>query len=69
VAAFGHRHLVVTKDVDGETGSTGVSELDDAARAGELARMLAGLPESELGRAHAGELLDLAAHDRAALRR
>ena len=41
-----------------------VRVLDDAGRVRELARMLAGLDDSELGRAHAEELLATAAADR-----
>jgi DNA repair protein RecN (Recombination protein N) len=40
--------------------------LDASQRVRELARMLAGLERSELGRAHAEELLTTAAADRAA---
>jgi DNA repair protein RecN (Recombination protein N) len=43
-----------------------VHTLDDAERVRELARMLAGLDGSELGRAHAEELLAAAAADKAA---
>ena len=42
-----------------------VRVLDDAGRVRELARMLAGLEDSEFGRAHAGELLAAAAAERA----
>lgn len=61
VAAFADRHLVVTKSSDGAVTSSDIRSLDDRGRAQELARMLAGLEDSELGRAHAAELLDLAA--------
>ena len=61
VAAFADSHLVVTKSHDGAVTRSDVSALDDSGRAQELARMLAGLEDSELGRAHANELLDLAA--------
>jgi DNA repair protein RecN (Recombination protein N) len=60
VAAFADRHLVVDKTVDGRVTSSCVVELDDAGRAAELTRMLAGLADSDLGRAHAEELLDVA---------
>jgi DNA repair protein RecN (Recombination protein N) len=43
---------------------SGVTVLDEAERRRELARMLAGLEESELGQAHADELLRAAAADR-----
>jgi DNA repair protein RecN (Recombination protein N) len=57
VAAFADRHLLVSKDSDGRVTTSGVRLLDDADRARELARMLAGLEDSELGVAHAEELL------------
>jgi len=62
VAAFADQHLVVTKDP--ATAATRVREVDGADRAGELARMLAGLADSTSGREHAAELLDLAAAER-----
>ncbi|MFE2866906.1 DNA repair protein RecN [Embleya sp. NPDC059259] len=61
VAAFADRHLVVEKSSDGSVTRSGVVTLDDAARVRELSRMLAGLEDSELGRAHAEELLATAA--------
>ncbi|MEY9967472.1 DNA repair protein RecN (Recombination protein N) [Streptacidiphilus sp. MAP12-16] len=57
VAAFADRHLVVEKTVDGTVTRSGVTTLTDAERVRELSRMLAGLEDSELGRAHAEELL------------
>ncbi|MFC5907409.1 DNA repair protein RecN [Streptacidiphilus monticola] len=57
VAAFADRHLVVEKTVDGTVTRSGVKTLDDEERVRELSRMLAGLEDSELGRAHAEELL------------
>jgi DNA repair protein RecN (Recombination protein N) len=41
--------------------------LDDDGRARELSRMLAGLEDSDSARAHARELLDAAAPERACL--
>jgi len=64
VAAFADRQLVVRKANDGSVTRSGVMVLDDAERRRELARMLAGLEESELGQAHADELLQAAAADR-----
>ncbi len=64
VAAFADNHLVVMKANDGLVTSSGVSRLDQAGRVRELSRMLAGLEDSEFGRAHAEELLDLAARER-----
>lgn len=65
VAAFGDEHLVVEKSDEGTVTASGVNRLDRAGRARELSRMLAGLEDSELGRAHAEELLTIADADRA----
>jgi DNA repair protein RecN (Recombination protein N) len=62
VAAYADVHLVV--DSGGRSKSSGVRRLDDDDRVVELARMLAGLGESDSGRAHARELLDAAQSDR-----
>jgi DNA repair protein RecN (Recombination protein N) len=67
VAAFADTHLVVEKTSDGSVVHSGISRLDDSGRVRELSRMLAGLEDSEYGRAHAGELLEAAAAERAAL--
>ncbi|SEL06683.1 DNA repair protein RecN [Rhodococcus maanshanensis] len=57
VAAFADTHLVVDK-VDGRKGAdSGVRTLTDDERVVELARMLAGLDNTQTGRAHAEELL------------
>ncbi|GGO76025.1 DNA repair protein RecN [Nonomuraea cavernae] len=64
VAAFADQHLVVEKAGDGSVVRSGVLALDHEGRVRELSRMLAGLEDSELGRAHAEELLGLAAADR-----
>ncbi|MBV9319963.1 MAG: hypothetical protein JO106_08620, partial [Mycobacterium sp.] len=45
-------------------GASVVRRLDGNERVAELARMLAGLGESDSGRAHARELLDTAQADR-----
>ena len=66
VAAFADTHLVVEKAGDGSVTRSGVTRLDDSGRVTELSRMLAGLEDSEYGRAHAGELLTAAAAERAA---
>jgi DNA repair protein RecN (Recombination protein N) len=66
VAAFADNHLVVAKASDGRITSSGVLRLSREDRVRELSRMLAGLENSEFGQAHAAELLDLAATDRAA---
>ncbi len=65
VAAFADTHLVVEKDGGGSVVSSGVTRLDADGRVRELSRMLAGLEDSEFGRAHAGELLAAAAAERA----
>ena len=64
VAAFADNHLVVTKAGDGLVTSSGVVRLDQGGRVRELSRMLAGLEDSEFGRAHAEELLAMAAKER-----
>ncbi|HEY3981667.1 MAG TPA: DNA repair protein RecN [Streptosporangiaceae bacterium] len=65
VAAFADTHLVVEKSDTGAVVSSGITRLDDEGRVRELSRMLAGLENSEYGRAHAGELLAAAAAERA----
>ncbi len=65
VAAFADTHLVIEKADDGSVTRSGLTRLDDAGRVVELSRMLAGLEDSEFGRAHAGELLAAAAAERA----
>jgi DNA repair protein RecN (Recombination protein N) len=66
VAAFADTHLMVEKASDGTVVRSGITRLDDAGRVRELSRMLAGLEDSEFGRAHAGELLAAAAAERLA---
>jgi DNA repair protein RecN (Recombination protein N) len=65
VAAFADTHLVVEKSNDGTVVHSGISKLSEAGRVRELSRMLAGLEDSEYGRAHASELLAAAAAERA----
>ena len=69
VAAFADTHLVVEKSSDGSVVHSGISKLDNDGRVRELSRMLAGLEDSEFGRAHAGELLAAAATERESLAR
>jgi DNA repair protein RecN (Recombination protein N) len=64
VAAFADRHLVVAKDTGGAITTSGVRIVEETERARELARMLAGLPDSDLGIAHAEELLAVAAKEK-----
>lgn len=61
VASQGHHHLRVTKLTDGKTTRTSISELTMDERAEELARMLGGLEVTDKARAHAREMLQLAA--------
>ena len=61
VAAYADVHLVVHST--GADGASGVRRVSDDDRVAELARMLAGLGESDSGRAHARELLDAAQND------
>lgn len=65
VAAFGDRHYHVLKSDDGTVTTSDVALLDDDERVAELSRMLAGLEGSATAEAHARELVDLAAEDRA----
>jgi len=67
VAAFADTHLMVEKTGNGSVVRSGISRLDEAGRVRELSRMLAGLEDSEFGRAHAGELLAAAEAERAGL--
>jgi DNA repair protein RecN (Recombination protein N) len=64
VAAYADVHLMV--DSTGQDGASGVRRLDGDGRVAELARMLAGLGDSDTGRAHARELLEAAHRDRSA---
>jgi DNA repair protein RecN (Recombination protein N) len=61
VAAYADVHLVVHGA--GPKGTSVVRRVTDDERVAELARMLAGLGESDSGRAHARELLDAAQKD------
>ncbi len=62
VAAYADRHLVVDKSARGQNGSRRsiVRTLAEGERIVELARMLAGLDDTDTGRAHAEELLGAA---------
>jgi len=69
VAAYADVHLVVHSagseagSEAGPDGASGVRPVTGDDRVAELARMLAGLGESDSGRAHARELLDAARND------
>lgn len=60
VAAFSNTHLRVLKTHANEFTSSDVVNLTEVARVEELARMLSGMSDSELARAHAAELWQLA---------
>lgn len=60
VAAYADTHLHVAKDVTDSSVTSGVLTLSAAERVEEIARMLAGLDDTETGRAHAQELFDRA---------
>lgn len=64
VAAFADTHLVVDKSDTRGVVNSGVRSLTDDQRVIELARMLAGLDDTETGRAHAEELLATASAER-----
>ncbi|MDQ2650213.1 MAG: DNA repair protein RecN, partial [Actinomycetota bacterium] len=64
VAAFADAHVQVTKESGDDSTVALVSQLDSAERVVELTRMLSGQPDSEVGQAHAEELLALAAEQR-----
>lgn len=68
VAAFADRHLVVDKQAAGGVTRSDVRRVDEQDRVIELARMLAGMDSTETGRAHAEELLAVAAADKKAHR-
>lgn len=57
VAAYADTHLHVSKQVSTQEVSSGVEDLRAERRVDELARMMAGLEDSDTGRAHASELL------------
>ncbi|MCW4353994.1 DNA repair protein RecN [Hoyosella sp. YIM 151337] len=68
VAAFADTHLVVDKtDQPGGSIVSGVRTLSPDDRVAELARMLAGMGDSDTGRAHAEELLAVAEQERQSL--
>ncbi|MDA3022362.1 MAG: DNA repair protein RecN [Actinomycetota bacterium] len=66
VAAFADQHVVIAKSADGQVTSSSVTPVTGGDRVTELVRMLSGLTKSQAGAAHAEELLDLAAKERAA---
>jgi DNA repair protein RecN (Recombination protein N) len=67
VAAYADRHVVVHKSSDGSVTTSGLVSLGEQERERELSRMLAGVEDSDSARAHARELLEAAAPERACL--
>jgi DNA repair protein RecN (Recombination protein N) len=65
VAAFADRQVVVRKTDDGSITTSDLAVVAGEERVRELARMLAGQEDSAHAAAHAAELLDLAAAERA----
>lgn len=68
VAAYADTHLHVSKDVGEGAVSSTVETLSTPRRIEELSRMLAGLEDTDTGRAHATELLERAQRERDELR-
>lgn len=68
VAAYADTHLHVAKTVGDVTVTSGVRGLSRGERVEELSRMLAGLEDTDTGRAHASELLERAQSEAADLR-
>lgn len=62
VAAFADHHFVVSKRSDGQVTTSGIRALTQEERRTELARMMSGAPDSEVGTEHAAELLAQAGH-------
>lgn len=60
VAAFADKHLVVSRSADGSVSTSEVAAVTGEERVTELARMLAGLADSQAGTSLAQELLDVA---------
>ncbi|WKD59351.1 DNA repair protein RecN [Corynebacterium caspium] len=69
VAAYADTHLHVAKDVTDDSVTSGVLSLSKEERVEELARMLAGLDDTDTGRAHAAELLSRAQQEVAEYKR
>ncbi len=66
VAAFADTHLTVGKQTGKGSVTSTLTALSRDERIAELARMLAGLGDSDTGRAHAEELLEAADSDKVA---
>ncbi len=61
IAARAHQHIVVSKGAASGVTTADVRVVAGEARVAEIARMLGGDPESDVSRAHARELLTVAA--------
>jgi DNA repair protein RecN (Recombination protein N) len=61
VAAYADRHLVVRRTDDGHVTASGVAAVSGQERLRELARMMAGVEDSEVAIEHARELLSVTA--------
>ncbi|CAB0691646.1 DNA repair protein RecN [Corynebacterium diphtheriae] len=68
VAAYADTHLHLAKDVGESTVTSGVEKLSEERRVEDLARMLAGLEDTDTGRAHARELFEKAQAENRAFR-
>lgn len=68
VAAYADTHLHVSKDIGDVAVTSGVAALQTEERIEELARMMAGMDDSDTGRAHAAELFERAQGEVAQLR-
>ena len=68
VAAYADTHLHVSKDIGDVAVTSGVAALQKDERIEELARMMAGMDDSDTGRAHAAELFERAQGEVAQLR-
>lgn len=68
VACMADVHFLISKAVEGERTFTRVQDLDEQARAGELARMLGGVEITETTLHHAKEMLSLAESQKRSLR-
>ncbi len=64
VAAFADQQIRIRKSIDGQTTRTDLETIEQAERAGEIARMLSGHSNSEVAISHAVELLSIARRSR-----
>lgn len=64
VAAFADNHLVVSRGDEGSIHHSSINQVADSDRVTELARMLAGLADSQAGAQLAAELLEIAESER-----